>query len=585
MATSSLETREAEVVSVRPAGLSWLRAETLALAGAALLVAFLVLYPLGMLLYGSLRNAPPNAPGSFTLANYAALFTNASYHVAIGHTLLVALGTALVALVIGCLLAFIVARTNTPGRGLLTALILMPFVVSPYVSALAWVFLAAPRSGLLNQWLGPLLPGPMDIFTPWGIIWVMALSYVPYVFLFTLDPLRNVDPSYEEAARTAGGGLWYTVRTVTLPLIAPALLSSFLLVYVQAAGQFAVPGLLGMTRAYDVLSTSIFQLSTRLPANHSGAAALSSVLIALTVIGVYLQRRFLGKRQFTTITGKGHRADVINLGRWRFVTLGLALLYFVLAVFLPLLMIFLVSISKYWSGRINPDLFTFEHYAFVMGGLNRTQTAITNSLFLGIVGGLLCMLLAFLTAWIIHRVRTQGTGVLDFISTIPVGVPGLVFAIALLWAYVGFPVAVYGTIWILVISYVTHYLPYGVRTVGASLVQIHPELEESARVCGAGPLRRIRTVILPLLSGGFLAGWVFMFITFTRELSSAILLYNQRSVVLSVVMWDMWVEGTQPPVAALSLIQTLIVVLALVLFTRVLGGHLTNLMRGGTSGG
>jgi len=298
----------------------------------------------------------------------------------------------------------------------------------------------------------------------------------------------------------------------------------------------------------------------------------------MTVVGVYLQRRYLRRRTFTTITGKGHRTDVLDLGVWRYAAFAFAFLYFVVAVVLPLLVIFLVSISKYWSGRIDAKLFTPSNYHFVLFGLNRTQTAVKNSLFLAIVGGLLCMVLAFLTSWTVNRVRGWWTGALDFVSTVPVGVPGLVFAIGLLWAYIGFPIAVYGTIWLLVISFGTHYLPYGVRTISSSLVQIHPELEESAQVCGASTARRLRTIIFPLLKGGFAAGWVFMFITFMRELSSALLLYNQKSVVLSVVMWDMWSEGTQPPVAALSIIQTLIVGCVLAGFA-VAGGRITSLLR------
>lgn len=435
------------------------RVETIVLVAGGLLVSFLILYPLGMLLYGSFRDAPPNFPGGFTFAHYKQIFVNSTYHASMLHTLVVATGTAVVALIIGCALSFIVARTNTPGRGILTGLILVPFIISPYVGALAWVYLAAPRTGLLNQWFGAVLPSPMNIFTPWGIMWVMALYYVPYVFLFTLDPLRNIDPSYEEAARTGGSSIFHTVRTVTLPLVAPAILSSFLLVYVQAAGQFAVPGLLGMSRGYDVLATQIYSLGSRYPSDYSGAAALSSVLIALTVIGVYLQRRYVARRRFTTITGKGHRPDLINLGPWRYLTFAVAMLYFVLAVALPMTVIFLVSISRFWSGKIDSSLFTLHNYSFVIFDLNRTVAAIKNSLFLGVVGGLACMLLSFLVAWIIHRSKSKATGYLAFVSMIPVGVPGLVFAIALLWAFVGFPIAIYGTIWILVLSYVSHYLP------------------------------------------------------------------------------------------------------------------------------
>jgi iron(III) transport system permease protein len=528
----------------------------------------LILYPTLILLDQSVRDDG----GNFSLAWYVQAYTSLRNYQAILNTLLISFGAAGCAVVAGTFLAWAVVRTDMPGRRVVELASIVPFISTPLIGALAWILLASPQTGLINQ-VWRLLGGGafLDIYSIWGIIFVEVLYETPLVFLLVAGALRSMAPTLEEASLASGAGLFSTTLRVTLPLALPAILAGALLVFILAAEQFAVPAVLGTPAKIRVLTTSIFEAQSVYPARHGLAAALSVTLLAIALGGLWLHQRLLGERSFATVSGKSAEPRRLALGALRRPVLGLCLVYLLLAVVLPFTAIFLSSIRTIWTADFRWEQFTLGNYHTVLFAYPGAQRAIVNSLFIAVTGAtatiLLCAFISFLTV----RARLPGSKLLDALAMVPMGFPGIVLAVGLLHAWISPPLVLYGTIWILFIAYMTRYIPIGVRAVSASLAQIHPELEESSLASGASWFQTLRHVTLPLLKPGMFAGWALLFVAFTRELSASILLYSPRLEVLSVVVYDMYQEGNFRALSALATVQVLIAigVLALAkLFTR-----------------
>jgi len=423
---------------------------------------------------------------------------------------------------------------------------------------------------VLNQLLAGL-PFKLNIFSAEGIMWVMGLYYVPYAYLFMLPAFNMMDPTLEEAARTSGANVRNTGLRITLPLMLPGLMSSIMLVFVMCAGHFAVAGLLGIPNNIHVLTTRIYSLTNRYPSDYNTAAVLASVLVLITIVAIAVQRRYLGGRDFTTVTGKSGRLLRVDLGAFKYITLALGIGYLVVAVLLPGGALLVASFSRYWSGSFDTSLLTLNNYRFILFEYPSFKRAISNTLLLSLSGATIGIVLSFFVAYAIHRTRVIGRAALDFVASLPVAIPGLVFAMGMAWAYIRFPVAIYGTIWLLILAYVSHYLPIGVRAISSNLQQLSKDLEESGRVVGANRFRVMRSIVLPLTLGSVVSGWTLLFIIFSREIANAILLYTSRNVVLSVVMFDLWSEGRQVEVAVLSLVQVLLIGIPVAVAWRFMG--------------
>ncbi len=571
-----------------------LRAEYIIGGAVGLLVCFLVVYPLVMLLYGAMRSVMPGAEGPMHLRNFAEAFTDLAVLNALKNTLLISAATVVASFLIAVPIVWIVSRTNTPGASLLETLNLIPFLMSPFILGLAWTTLANPTTGLINVWLHTYLRFPaglLDIYTPAGIVFCLTMYYVPYIYLFLVGSFKTMNPALEESARTCGATLFQTIRRITLPLSLPAIFAAVFIVFVHCAGMFGVPGLLGMPRGFFVLSSKIYGYMRTYPVNYNMAATTASVLLLISVLGVIVQKRIMGRRSYVTITGKGFRPNIIDLGPWKYVALGLNLLYLAVAAFLPILTLLLVAFSKYWSGKIDPSLFTLDNFKYVLFKTPLTVRAIQNSLLLAFIAGAVCLFLGLTVSYLSLRTRFAYRGFLDFIATLPVAIPGMVIAVGLLWAWIMFPpdvtvtlfgramtipIPIYGTIYILALGYITRYIPYGLRAVSANLISISPELEESARVCGASWLKMIWLILLRLLRPGLAAGWIFIFIYFIRELDVSILLWNEESVVIPVAIWNLMEEGTYGTMCAMALVQTGIIFLGILVFKLFVKGEIVN---------
>ncbi len=541
-------------------------AEAIACAAAAILLVWLVLYPLLVLLIGSVRTDLPMRPGTFTLANFAAIFANSENLDAIVNTVVSSTCATVAAVVIGVSLAWVTSRTDTPARRFFDNVFVIPYYLSPFVGAIAWTILANPRIGFVNNFFTATLgfeDAPINIYSLPGLVFVMALYYSPIVFLFTAGALRSMDPALEEASRIHGVGALATTLRVTLPVVAPAITSSALLVFLNAAGQFGIPAVIGIPMHYDVVTTRIWIGLGYFPPKYTEAAAFAMVLLAISGAIVFVQHRMLANRSYVTVTGKGFRPAVASLGRLRYLALAACILYFLLSIVLPYGALIFTSFQPYLTFAFEPGAWTLKQYAEVLFNNPLTARATVNSLFLGAAGATLTILFSLIISYIVQRTHVKGRALLDYLATLPAAVPAVVFAVGLLWGYIFLPVPIYGTIWMLLIAYIAHYIPFGVRATTSGLAQIGVELEESSRVHGEGWAGTMRRIVVPLLKPALTVGWILLFVEFIRSLSLSILLYTPESVVMPVVIYELYETGAYPALSAFSVLQTMLIFIAI----------------------
>ncbi|MGE5306371.1 MAG: ABC transporter permease, partial [Alphaproteobacteria bacterium] len=454
-----------------------------------LMVGFLSLYPVVMLLFGSVRDAAPGEAASFTWTAYREAYTDPSTYRVLLNSLVIAAVKTIFAVILGVFFAWVITRTNTPYPRLLETLVTLPFFVPPILTAIAWAMLANPTVGVINKFFMLVfgLDRPLfNIYSYTGIIWHMTHYSAAFVFLLVVGAFRATDPALEEASRASGASGLKTFFRVTLPLMAPAIMGAALLAFIRGLEAFESALFFGLPAKIFVFTTEIYAaLTQRTPADYPRAMALAALLMVITFTGVFIQRRIMAGKKYFTVTGKGYRPRPVDLGVWRWVTFGLCVGYFFVALVLPVSQLLLSSFFTIF-GLYDFKLLTLDNYRQVFSDLLFWR-ALRNSLVLAASGAVLCMLLSAVVAYIIFRTKFWGKGALDFLSWVPWSVPGMVLALGLLWAYILLPgpIVLYGTIWILLIAYLTIGLPIGVRSMSGTIVQISEDLEESSRACGA----------------------------------------------------------------------------------------------------
>ncbi|MBI3128728.1 MAG: iron ABC transporter permease [Candidatus Tectomicrobia bacterium] len=555
-----------------------LRPETAITSLVSLFVTAMVVLPLASLVVNSFL--VPDELGFDTewgFGNYREMVRGHVIRRAFLNTLVISSGTTLLATFMGVALAWINARTNCPWRERLEALNLIPFFLSPFVGAIAWHNLASSQIGLLNFLASDLLGIQGAIFNVnnlFGIMWVTGIFFTPLVYLFVVGSLRRMDPSLEDSARTTGAGLLRTTLTVTLPLALPGILSGAIIVFVTSAGEFGVPFKLGTPYGWETLTTQIFTKAVGDQANYQMGAAMSMTLGAITAAFIWVQRRIIAPREFTTVTGKGFRPNLIDLGRWKWAAFGWNALYIFIAVILPILSLFVVSLHRIWTGKIIPSEFSFWNYQRVLFiwspiSFKPVTNGLLNSLILSLAGASLAMILGIVVSFQIHRLRGRFSALLDFLSAIPVGFPGIVIAVGVLITYIKTPI--YATIWIILLGYVTRFFPYGQRNVASVMLAVSEELEQSSRMAGASWVTTMRRITLPLLKPGIFAGWILMFLIFIRELPMSLILYTAGTETLSVGIYYLQEYENEALTCTLSVIQTFILLGCVYLFRRAAG--------------
>jgi iron(III) transport system permease protein len=555
-------------------------------AGLLAILTFLVAYPVAMLLLGALTNTNPVVDGfgafNLSIANFTTVLANPNVHLALLNSLVACGGGTALAVVIGLAFSWIVVRTNTPCKRLIAAASMLPLFVPPLVAAVAWSVLASPKTGLLNTFLASVgIDWRFNVYSMPGLIVIFGIYYAPYVYMFTASALRNMDPALEEAAEISGASAFSTLFTVTFPLIAPAIISGMLLSFIVMLGIYGIPAVLGTPGDIPVLTTYIFKLTNWSPPLYSTAAAVAIILMVVTGILVWLQHRVLSRRSYTTVAGKAFRPAVIRLGPWRYFTLALAVVYLAIVVVLPTLALIVAAFRKFMFIRNIPSLFDMKQYSLIhferLFDNPLAIRSIVNTMEVGFVTALFGGVLAFAIGYTVHRTRLPARGAIDLISTLPVAIPGLVIGVAYLWAWIGLPGGLYGTIWILALAFIARFMPDTIKALSTSLLQIHRELEEAAWVCGKSLLGTIRTIVLPLARPGVIAAMTLLFILAIRELGSSLFLYTSNTMVMAVLLLDYYEGGNIGITAAFSLVQTVLL--------GVLIGVAHWLSKGGADGG
>jgi iron(III) transport system permease protein len=394
------------------------------------------------------------------------------------------------------------------------------------------------------------------------MIWAESIHLYPLVFLLMSASFRNMDTSLEEAALTAGSSTAQTFCRVTLPLMRPAMFSLLLINFVRGIEAFEVPALIGVPAKISVFTTKIFLAIHQFPSDFGLAGAYAVTLLAISTVGVLLYGRLTRREErYATVTGKGYRPRVIDLGTWKYLTLGISFLIFSLAVILPVFVLLWSSFIPYYGvpSRELMAKMTFANYQYIVN-YPLALTALKNSFYLSVGSATLVMLLTSIIAWITVKTKLPGRALLDNMTFIPIAMPGIVLGVSLIWVYLTLPIPIYGTIWVLLLAYITKFMPYGIRAASASMIQINKELEEASLTAGGTWFQTFRKIVLPLLMPGFTAGWIYISIIALRELSTSILLYSYNSTVLSIMAFDLWEGGQYTYVCALGVLMVLLLI-------------------------
>ena len=534
-------------------------ARVVMLLALAVFVFLTVVWPLFQVVWRSFM-----VDGAVSLANYEAVFLRPRNLVAVWNSLWVSVIATAISVAIGTLAAFLVMRTDIPWKGAFSLALVLPFAIPPLFSAMGWVQLAGPVGLVAQAWREVFGPGPVpwNIYSAWGIIFVLGVSNYPLVFLTVAGALQRVDPTLEEAARTAGVGTGRIMRDITLPLVKPAIYGGALLAFVSSIDNFGIPAVLGMRAQFYVLTTRIYEALT-VP-NMPLATAMSVLLVGVALIAMVGFRRAEGGRsQYAVIGGKSTTPGVIRLGRakpWVVAGLVFTILIVVIA---PLFALVLTSFLRFWGAPLTWEFLTTRHYEAIFN-TPAARRGIINSLLLAAGAATILVFATALISWLNVKARMRGAGTLDAIGLIPFALPGSVIGVSMIlaWSNPAFGPALYGTIWILLVAYLMRYMAFGLQTTRATLTQIHDSLEEAALASGASRMRTVRDITLPLLRPGLVAGWILIYISAFNELTVSVLIWTSGSETIGVWIFLMQDSGHTGRAAALAVL-TLPVILVL----------------------
>jgi iron(III) transport system permease protein len=531
------------------------------LAMSAGLAIWLVFVPLAALVYNAFTEDTGFGPGPFSLDNFVEAY--GSWHILrlFANSLVFAAATAVTTFVMGAAVAWVVERTDAPGASLFHTLSLLSFAIPGLLMAMAWIFVLSPSIGWANALIKSafsLAEAPVNVYSMAGMTWALASHYFPLAYLALGPALRVLDARMEEAALVAGGSYPHVLRRITLPLLRPAILSALLLLFIMGMASYEVPRLIGRPARIDVFTTDIQGAIIGTPPAFGVASALSLTLLAICTLAVLLYRRATRNAEaFATITGKGYRPSRIKLRGWRWpIALGIGCM-FALALGLPLLTLVWQSFFRNLAQPFvsSAARATLDNYDFILA-YPIFLAAVKTSVLLAAMAATIVAGLTFLMAWIAQRALPRYGFILDALAFAPIAIPGVIVGAGILVAYLMLPIPIYNTIWILLVAYVTLYLPYGMRFASSGLTQIHRELEEVAAVAGASVLQVFARIMLPLMAPVLLAGWIYVFVLAVRELGASIFLVGPGTHVLGTISLTMWEEGgSYGAVAALGVIQ------------------------------
>jgi iron(III) transport system permease protein len=534
----------------------------------AAILAVLVVAPLGILVAASFE-----APGGVGLGNFVAAFGRAIYRGPVVNSFVYATTVGVLSVLLGAPMAWLVARTDLPGKGLVRTLTIAAFVTPSFLGATAWVILAGPNAGLVNVLYRGLTGADsplVNIFSMPGLVFVTSLYTFPVVFIMTGAALTATPADLEDAARIAGAGRWEVLRDVTLPLAVPALAGSFILVFLETLVLFGAPAMLALPARFHVMTTQLWAFF-QYPPQMEVAAAYAMPLLVCAAGLLLAQRRLLGRRTFTTVGGRAAAPRPVRLGAWRWPAVAGCAMVLACSIVLPYFALLRAALAKAWGLGWTWQNLTLRNFQYVLFEFEPTRSAIVNTLVLGVVTATLAALLMAGIAYAAQRRLMPGARALTFLATAPLAIPGIVLSIGLFRAYSQPPLLLYGTIWIIFVAYLTKYLPVAYTACHAAMANVHPELEDAARILGANRLVAVKDVTVPLLGAGLVSAWLLVFLPSLRELSSSILLFTSRSRVVSVVIYTLYEEGLWEAVSSLGVLLLLITLVIVAIGQRFLG--------------
>ena len=485
------------------------------------------------------------------------------------NSLTIALFSTVLATIVGVFFAWLLGRSDIPLKGLMKFLFSIPFMIPPFLAAMAWDMMFSGRGGYINRWLMSvfnLANAPFNINSVAGIIVIEVVYYFPFVYMQVVSALERMDPTLEESARIAGAKQFYVIRRITLPLTIPAISSGMLLVLITSLSNYGIPAMLGFSQNIFTLPTMIVEKMNRAGGSFDGirqATALSIVLVIVVSLALLLQRKLLAVGRYDIIKGKSMRPALIKLRKAKYPLLVFSLIFLALVVLAPLVMILLVSFIKAYGLEFKLENFTLANYQRIFVGNAMVKDSVGNSLFLGFAAGIICLFLGTMLAYVIYKVKPKGGTVLEVLAVLPYSLPGTVMAIGCILAWSGafFGITLYNTIWIILVAYVARYLSYTLKSSSASLQQVHISLEEASRSCGATHLESLRDITLPLIKPAMVSGFFLVFLPAMRELTTSVLLYGPNSRTLGVAIYQLRINGQIAPAAALSVVTIVLIMI------------------------
>ena len=533
------------------------------------LLVLLVANPILRLVWDSFHTAQ----GDWSLQSYVSALGNSRNVQALLNSLALGAAVTVLTLALGVPLALAVSRSNMPARGLTHLSVLAAFVMPNFLGAIAWILLAGPNAGWLNKLAIALTganKGPFNIFSFWGLAFVIALYTYPLIYVFTKAALDLVSTELEDAAAIHGAGKFQTMARVTLPLALPSIIGAAILIFLEAIALYGTPALIAIPAGINLATTQLVSFF-QYPLQVEQAAAFSMPILLLTVVMLMLQRRLLARRGYVSVSGKGGERRPLDIGPWRWLLLAYSALIALLSVVMPLAILILASLSKAWGRGLASGNLTLGNYHTIFFEQLTVRAAIINTLLYSISTALICVLMGICIAYATQRRITPYPTVVQFLALAPVAVPGLILAIGLYAAYAGPPFSLYGTGVLIVVAFTTRFLPIAVTACAAAVRSLNPELEEAVRVLGGGRLTVLMRVVIPLLKKTLVGAFILIFVVCTKELSTAVFLTGPASRVVSVLTLDLSEQGNYETLAAMGVVLVAVVTLVVAAGMRVAG--------------
>jgi iron(III) transport system permease protein len=552
--------------------LSWRSVLAFVLIG--LLILFLA-YPIGLLFVKSFAASRPGQPTVWTIDGWVAAFTDATLPVALGNTFFLALMRVMITSGLAIFFAWVVTRTDTPLRGFIEVMLWLGFFLPLLPMTMGWILLLDPHYGLINKFLMRifgLAEAPFDIYSYWGIIWCHLAFSTSVRFLLMTPAFSAMDAALEEAGLVCGSNRAGVLMRVTIPVLAPAVLASTALGFIRSLESLEIEMVLGIPAGIYVVPTKIWDFIHWEPPLYDRATALCSIFLIFIFLLIWLHRAFLGRREFTTVSGRSHMVETFSLGGWRWVTCSLCLVFIAVMIFLPLATLVMGTFMELFGHFDLEKTWTARHWtgAFTDPVLLRS---VKNTIVLGLGAAMVGTVVYALISYLIVRSRLPGRAIIDILSWLPWALPGVLISLALLWTVLGsggYVKPLYGTVSLLILGIIIKEMPLGTQIIKAAVQQIGPELEEASSAAGAGWWKYFRCILLPLLRPTMVSVAIIVFISAARDIPTIIFLSTHESRTLSLLMLDYIAEANQEKAAVLG-VFLVFVIFALLLSGRLLG--------------